>query len=79
MSLHKANQLVLWGFGALYIGLMGILVAINAPVISGFSRPVVLVLSAITLAGLAVMLIGRLTKVDESEKGTPRTRSHDRT
>ena len=68
MSLRKANQLALWGFCASYIGLMGLLVAINAPFISGFRRPVVLVLGAIALAGLAVMLIGRLTKVDESDE-----------
>jgi hypothetical protein len=67
MSLRKANQLTLSGFCAFYIGLMGILMAINVPVISGFRRPVVLVLSAIALAGVALMLIGRLTKVDESE------------
>jgi len=47
---------------------MGLLVAINAPFISGFRRSVVLVLGAIALAGLAVMLIGRLTKVDESDE-----------
>jgi hypothetical protein len=69
MSLREANQLTLWGFCALYIGLMGILIAINAPVVSGFRGPVLSVLSAIALAGLAVMLIGRLTKADESEEG----------
>ena len=69
MSLRKANQLTLSGFCALYIGLMGILMAINVPVISGFRRPVVLILSAIALAGLTAMLIGRLTKADESEQG----------
>jgi hypothetical protein len=68
MSLRKANQLTLWGFCALYIGLMGILMAVNVPVISGFRRPVVLVLSAIALAGLAMMLIGRLVKADEGEE-----------
>jgi hypothetical protein len=46
---------------------MGILMAINVPVISGFRRPVLLVLGAIALAGVALMLIGRLTKVNESE------------
>ncbi len=75
MSLRKANQLTLLGFCALYIGLMGILIAINVPVISGFRRPVVLVLSAIALAGLALMLIGRLTKADESEGDTARMRN----
>ena len=67
MSLRKANQLTLSGFCAFYIGLMGILMAINVPVISGFRRPVLLVPSAIALAGIALMLISRLTKVDESE------------
>ena len=69
MSLRKANQLTLGGFCAFYTGLMGILMAINVPVISGFRRPAVLLLGAIALAGLAAMLIGRLTKVDESEQG----------
>ena len=68
MSLRKANQLTLGGFCTLYVGFMGILIAINAPVISDFQGAVVLVLSAITLAGLAVMLIGRLTKADESHE-----------
>jgi hypothetical protein len=67
MSLRKANQLTLSGFCALYIGLMGILMAINVPVISGFRRPVVLILSAIAIAGVALMLIGRLAKAHESE------------
>jgi hypothetical protein len=68
MSLRKANQLTLSGFCALYIGLMGILMAINVPAISGFRKPVILVLSAIALAGLATMLIGRLSKADEGEE-----------
>jgi hypothetical protein len=67
MSLRKANLVILWGFCLLYVGLMGILMAINVPVISGFRRPVVLVLSAIALAGL--MLIGRLAKAEEGEEG----------
>ena len=37
MSLSKANLLTLWGFCALYIALMGTLIAINVPVISGLS------------------------------------------
>jgi len=37
MSLSKANLLTLWGFCTLYIGLMGTLIAINVPVISGLS------------------------------------------
>jgi hypothetical protein len=68
MSLRKANQITLSGFCAFYVGLMGILMAINVPVISGFRRPVVVVLSAIALAGLTAMLIGRMAKVDESEQ-----------
>jgi hypothetical protein len=32
MSLDKATLITMWGFGALYIGLMGLLLAINAPV-----------------------------------------------
>jgi hypothetical protein len=47
---------------------MGILMAINVPVISGFRRPAVLLLGAIALAGLAAMLVGRLTKADKSEE-----------
>jgi hypothetical protein len=66
MSLRTANLLTLWGFCCLYISLMGILMAINVPVISGSRTWVVPVLSAIALVGLAVMLIGRLTKVNES-------------
>jgi hypothetical protein len=55
---------------------MGLLTAINVPFVSGFRRPVILVLGAIALAGLAVMLIGRLTKVDESdESGLPRIKN----
>ena len=76
MSLRKANQLTLSGFCAFYIGLMGILMAINVPAISGFRRPVLLVLSAIALAGLTAMLIGRLTKADESEGYAPKMGSH---
>ena len=75
ISLRKANLLTLGDFCALYIGLMGILMAINVPVISGFRRPVILVLSAI--AGLTAMLIGRLTKADESEQGdAPKMGNH---
>ncbi len=77
MSLRKANLVTQWGFCAVYVGLMGILMAINVPIISGFRRPVVLVLGAIALAGLALMLIGRLTKADESEEGNaPRMGNH---
>jgi hypothetical protein len=76
MSLRKANQLTRSGFCAFYIGLMSILMAINVPVFSGFWRPVVLVLSAIALAGLTAMLIGRMAKVDESEADAPKKGSH---
>ena len=37
MSLSKANLLTLWGVCTLYIALMGTLIAINVPVISGLS------------------------------------------
>jgi FtsH-binding integral membrane protein len=77
MTFRKANQLTLWGFCAFYIGLMGTLMAINVPVISGFRGPVVLVLGATALAGLALMLIGRLTKTDEREdEGVPKMGNH---
>lgn len=66
MSPHKANQLTLGGFGALYIGCMGTLLAVNAPAIVDYREPVLLFLSAMALAGLAVMLVGRLAKVDEN-------------
>jgi hypothetical protein len=66
MSLRKANQLTLSGFCAFYTGLMAILTDVNVPIISGFRRPVVLVLSATALAGVVLMLIGRLTRADDS-------------
>jgi hypothetical protein len=76
MSLRTANLLTLWGFCALYFGLMGILMAINVPVSSGARRPAVLVLGAIALAGLVVMSFGRLTKVDhDSDGGYPPIRT----
>jgi hypothetical protein len=65
MSLDKATLITMWGFGALYIGLMGLLLAINAPALSKFHTPVLLVLSAIALIGLAVMLLGRLSKAHD--------------
>ena len=76
MSLGKANLLTLWGFCTLYIALMGTLIAINVPVISGFRIPVALVLGAIALADLTAMLIGRMAKVDESEADAPKMASH---
>jgi hypothetical protein len=48
---------------------MGILMAINVPVSSDARKPAVLVLGAIALAGLAVMSIGRLAKVDDRSDG----------
>ena len=68
MCLHRASQLTIWGFGALYTGLMGILVTVNAPVISSFRKPTVLALSAIALAGLVAMLVGRLVRADERDR-----------
>ena len=76
MSLRTANLLTLWGFCALYFGLMGILVAINVLVSSDARRPAVLVLGAFALAGLVVMSFGRLTKADDrSDGGYPPIRS----
>ena len=69
MSLRTANLLTLGGFCALYFGLMGILMAINVPVSSDARKPAVLVLGALALAGLAVMSVGRLTKVDDRSDG----------
>jgi hypothetical protein len=69
MSLRTANLLTLWGFCALYFGLMGILMAINVPVSSDVQRPALLVLGTIALAGLAVMSVGRLTKADDRSDG----------
>src|SRR5260370_37719866 len=63
MSLSKANLLTLWGFCTLDIGLLGTLIAVNVPVISGFRIPVVLVLSAIALAGLTAVVIRRMAIV----------------
>ncbi len=69
MSLRTANLLTLWGFCALYFGLMGILMAINVPVSSDTRRPAALILGAIALTGLVVMSVGRLTKVDGGSDG----------
>ena len=68
MSTHRASQLTLWGFSALYIGAMGILVVVNAPAAEPYLIPLVLVLSAIAFVGSAVMLTGRLAKLDDSER-----------
>ena len=68
MSLHRASQLTIWGFGALYTGLMGILVAVNAPAVSPFWKATVLALSATALAGLVAMSVGRLVTVDERDR-----------
>jgi hypothetical protein len=67
MSLHRASQLTIWGFGALYTGLMGILVAVNAPAVSPFWKATVLA-SATALAGLVAMSVGRLVTVDERDR-----------
>jgi hypothetical protein len=48
---------------------MGILMAINVPVDSDARKPAVLVLGAIALAGLALLLVGRLTKADDRSDG----------
>lgn len=69
MSLRTANLLALWGFCALYFGLMGILLAINVPVSSDARRSAVLALGAIAFAGLVVMSVGRLTKADDHGDG----------
>ena len=64
MTIHQAGQLTLWGFSVLYVGVMGLLVAINAPAISSYWKPAALGLGSIALGGLAVMLTGALIKVD---------------
>ena len=69
MSLRTANLLTIGGFCTLYFGLMGILMAINVPVSSDARKPAVLVLGALALAGLAVMVVGKLTKVDDRSDG----------
>lgn len=68
MSIHRAGQLTLWGFSVLYAAVMGILVAVNAPAISSFWKPIVLALGAIALAGLVAMLVGMLIRVDERDQ-----------
>ena len=68
MSLHQAGQLSIWGFGVAYAGIMGILVAMNAPAISSFWKPTVLALSAMALGGLVLMLVGMLVRVDERDR-----------
>ncbi len=69
MSLRVANLLTLGGFCALYFGFMGVLMAINVPVSSEARQPAMLVLGVIALAGLAVMSVGRLAKVDDRNDG----------
>jgi hypothetical protein len=69
MSVRTANLLTLGGFCALYFGLMGILMAINVPVSSYARTLALLVLGAIALAGLAVLSVGRLAKVDDRGDG----------
>jgi hypothetical protein len=48
---------------------MGILMAINVPVSSDARKPAMLVLGAIALAGLSVMSVGRLAKIDDRSDG----------
>ena len=68
MSIHRAGQLGLWGFSVLSTGIMAILVAVNVPGFSAFLKPIVLTLSAVTLAGLVAMLVGILSRVDERDQ-----------
>ena len=69
MSLRTANLLSLGGSCASTSTSWGILMAINVPVSSDARKPAVLVLGAIALAGLAVLLVGRLTKADDRSNG----------
>ena len=66
MSLHTANCLALGGFCVFYVGLMGSLLAVNILVDFQTEKRALLLLGAVALVGLAAMLIGRLTKVDDS-------------
>ena len=68
MSIHQAGQLAIWGFIVLYAGLMGILVALNAPAVSSFWKPAVLTLGALAFAGLVAMLVGMLIRVDKRDR-----------
>ena len=65
MSLRTANLLTLGGFCVLYFGGMGVLMAINVPVNAHVQKLAVLFLGLLAAAGLAVMSVGRLTKVDD--------------
>jgi xanthine/uracil permease len=68
MSVHRAGQLTLLGSSVLYAGVMGMLVAVNAPAVSSFWKPIVIALGAIALAGLVTMLVGMLIRVDEHDR-----------
>jgi hypothetical protein len=68
MTLHTASQLTLWGFGMMYVGLMGIFVVMNAPAAAPFLKPTVLVLGAVALAGLIATLTGRFIKADDERR-----------
>ena len=70
MSIHRAGQLTLWGFGVLYAAVMGMLVAVNAPAVSSFWKPILLVLSAIAFGGLVAMLVGMLIRVDKHDRAS---------
>jgi hypothetical protein len=76
MSLRTANFLTLGGFSVLYCGIMGILMAINVPADSHARKLAALVLGLVALAGLTVMSVGRLMKVDgggdRRDPATPR-------
>jgi len=72
MSLRTANFLTLGGFSVLYCGIM----AINVPADSHARKLAALVLGLVALAGLTVMSVGRLMKVDgggdRRDPATPR-------
>ena len=67
MTIHRAGELTLWGFSVLYVGVMGMLVAVNAPAVSSFWKPAALTLGGIALGGLVAMLVGMLIRVDERD------------
>ena len=71
MSIHRASQLTMWGFGVMYTGIMGVLVVLDAPAMAPYWKLAVSAFSALALAGLVVMLAGRLVRLDDqdSEQG----------
>ena len=64
----RPTNLTLWGFSVLYAGVMGMLVAVNAPAIASFWKPTALTLGGMALVGLVAMLIGMLIRVDERDR-----------